>query len=91
MVVRVNIFYPQLSQVVEKGEPLTLKGNTIIECLEDLIHQFPAARELLFDDQGQLIRNIFVYANEESLFQPGMDTPVKDGDTLIIASLITGG
>ena len=91
MVVKVNIFYPRLRQVVEKGEPLSLNGSTIGECLQDLIHQFPASRELLFDDQGHLIRQIFVFANEESLKQPGMETPVKEGDTLIIASLITGG
>ncbi len=91
MSIRVNIFYPRLRQMVEEGEPVSLTGKTIGECLADLIRQFPTTRDLLFDGQGQLIRNVFIYANEESLYQPGMETPVKEGDTLIIASLITGG
>ncbi len=91
MSVRVNIFFPHLRQVVERGEPLNLTGGTIGECLRDLVRRFPAARNLLFDSQGQLIQHVFVFVNAESLNRPGLDTPIRDGDTLIIASLITGG
>jgi molybdopterin converting factor small subunit len=91
MSIKVNIFYPHLLNIVTKGEPLTVSGGTIGECLQDLIRQFPPARGLLFDEQDQLIRNIFVFINEESRYPPGLDTLVKEGDTLLIASLVTGG
>ena len=91
MAVRVKVFYPILERIIGKGEPLILNGSTLAECLGDLMRQFPATRELLFDDQGQLLHHLFVYANEEVLNQPGLETPVSEGDTVIIASLITGG
>ncbi len=91
MQIKVNIFYPALQRVVETEGPLVLSGCTIGECLQDLMRQYLAARDLLFDDRGRLVRQVFVFVNEENLSQPRMETPVKDGDTLIIASLITGG
>lgn len=91
MGVKVNIFYPHLREIVEKGEPLNLTGSTIGECLNDLIQRFPLAQNLLFNSQGQLIQHIFVFVNTESLYRPSLDTPLKPGDTLVIASLVTGG
>jgi molybdopterin converting factor small subunit len=89
--VRVNIFYPGLKQATKEQEPLIVKGSTIGRCLKDLIQQFPAAGRLLFDEQGQLLKQVFVYLNKESISQPALDTAVKDSDVLIIAFLITGG
>lgn len=91
MGIKLKIFYPVLEQVIPKGEPLILNGNTLGECLGDLVRRYPAARELLFDDQDRLIRHLFIYVNEESLDQPDLAAAVNPGDTLIVASLITGG
>ena len=89
--VRINIFYPGLKQATQEQEPLIVKGSTIGGGLKDLIRQFPAAGRLLFDEQGQLLKQVFVYLNKESISQPALDTAVKDSDVLIIAFLITGG
>jgi molybdopterin converting factor small subunit len=91
MSVKVDIFYPHLLNIVATEGPLSVTGNTVGACLQDLVRRFPAARGLLFDEQGHLIRNIFVYINEESRYPPELDTPVKEGDTLLIACLVTGG
>ena len=89
--IRVNIFYPHLKQAANEQDSLIVNGSTIGECLKDLIQRFPATGQLLFDEKGQLLKQVFVYLNKESMYQPGLDTAVKDGDVLIIAFLITGG
>lgn len=91
MKIKVNIFYPQLLNMISKKGDLYVNGSTIIECLEDLVRQFPPAKTLLFDERGCMVRNVFVYINEESRYPPGLDAPLEKGDILLIASLVTGG
>jgi molybdopterin converting factor small subunit len=61
------------------------------ECLDDLMKRFPGAGEWLFDERGHLLRNVFVNLNAESARGTDLTEPVKAGDELIIAALVTGG
>ena len=91
MSVKVDIFYPRLKELVVSPDILELEGNTVGECLDDLEKRFPGAARLLFDEQGVLLRQVYVYVNAESANKASLDAPVKNGDRLIIAALIVGG
>jgi len=88
---KIKIFYPQLKQMVKDPESIRVNGSTIEECLEDLVRQYPEVSSLIFDRQGKLLKQVFVYINAESLVKPELSHPVSGEDTLILAVLITGG
>jgi molybdopterin converting factor small subunit len=91
MSIKVNIFYPQLKQLIASPDSVAVNGSTVGECLDDLVRQFPGAGSLLFDEQGQLLRQVFAFVNAESTQKINLAEPVKEGDELIIAVLITAG
>ena len=66
-------------------------GNTIGECLEQLVIQFPQIKKVLFDKNGELLSHLDVYLNGVSAYPDQLAKPVKDGDELLVISIITGG
>ena len=91
MSISVDIFYPPLRQLIDDRASVEVNGSTVEECLKDLVRQYPDAERLLFNEQGQLLRHVYVYINAESAYKAELAAPVKEGDKLIIAFLIAGG
>ena len=91
MGVKVSVFYPGLQELTGDPAGLELDGGTVEQCLDDLEKRFPGAARLLFDERGVLLRHVYVYVNAESAYKVALDTPVKAGDRLIIAALVSGG
>lgn len=91
MSIKVRLFYPKLQQLAGMGSQLEVKGQTVKECLDDLVSQFPGAENLLFDESGRLLKHVFVYINAESALPPSLSAKVRESDTLLIAVLVTGG
>ena len=66
-------------------------GATLAEILVDLEQRHGGLRERLVDDGG-LRRFVNVYLNDEDVrFLAGLDTPVKDGDTVTVLPAVAGG
>lgn len=91
MSIKVNIFHAKLLHAMHNPGVVTVNGKTVGECLDDLVRQYPDIETLIFDKQHQLLREVYVFINAESLHKMEMTKPVKEGDILIIALLITGG
>ncbi len=91
MSIKISFFYPELQKLAGGQSSLEVSGGTIEECLNDMIKRYPGARRLLFDDSGRLLKHVFVYLNAESLHPPALTEKVKDGDTILVAVLVTGG
>ncbi len=91
MSIKVQIFYPELQQLLGKPDNLTLEGHTVGQCLDDLVDRYPGAANLLFDKQGKLLKQVYVYVNAEGFNKAEFSQVVSDRDQLIIAILITGG
>jgi molybdopterin converting factor small subunit len=89
--VKVKAFYPQLQSLFFDPDDVQVEGQTVGECLEDLMQRYPEARALLFNKNGVLLRHVHVFVNQESLFKAEMTKPVRDGDQLLIAVLASGG
>ena len=66
-------------------------GSTLSELLADLDSKHTGLRDRLVDDKG-LRRFVNVYLNDEDVrFLSGLQTPVKDGDTVTVLPAVAGG
>ena len=66
-------------------------GSTLSEVLADLDSKHSGLRDRLVDDKG-LRRFVNVYLNDEDVrFLSGLQTPVKDGDTVTVLPAVAGG
>jgi adenylyltransferase/sulfurtransferase len=69
-----------------------VEAGTAGEALNQLSIQFAELRRHLYDDKSKLRSFVNVYVNDEDIrHQFGAETPVKDGDTLMIVPSIAGG
>ncbi len=71
---------------------VNVTGAKISEALTDLAAQFPALKPHIFNDSGELrpFVNLFVGENNIKDLQ-GLDTPIKDGDRIMLIPSIAGG
>jgi molybdopterin converting factor small subunit len=82
---------PVLQELSGGVETLEVKGRTVGECLEALEMRFPGIRELLLDRQGKLLRVFGIYINSDGLHPVELDSPVRDGDEIVILNFLMGG
>lgn len=88
----VKIEFPQFLQHVTNGMKVTdTKGNTVGDCMDDLIRQFPQLRDLTLDKNGKLLKYVEVSVNGVSTYPQELSRPVKDGDIIYIFHAIAGG
>ncbi|MFH1003668.1 MAG: MoaD/ThiS family protein [Chloroflexota bacterium] len=90
MSVRVNI--APMMQHLTGGQPMVeVKGDTVGQCLEQLLGRFPGLGDWLLDAGGRLRDSIDVFVNQRSTFPEELARPVSDGDEIHIVALISGG
>ncbi len=66
-------------------------GSTLDELITDLEQRHGGLRDRLVD-HGGLRRFVNVYLNDEDVrFLSGLETPVKDGDTVTVLPAVAGG
>jgi molybdopterin synthase sulfur carrier subunit len=66
-------------------------GSTLDELISDLEQRYGGLRARLIDD-GSLRRFVNVYLNDEDVrFLAGLQTTVKDGDTVTVLPAVAGG
>jgi sulfur-carrier protein adenylyltransferase/sulfurtransferase len=69
-----------------------VQAATAGEALNQLSTEFAELKRHLFDDRDKLRSFVNVYVNDEDIrHQSGVETPVQDGDTLMIVPSIAGG
>ena len=56
---------------------IAVQGNTVERALADLVRQYPAMENELFNKKGQLHGHIEIYLNAESAFPGELEKPVK--------------
>jgi molybdopterin synthase sulfur carrier subunit len=73
-------------------DTIAAHGATVQAVLADVIVRFPALKDRLFDEAGQPRRFINLFVNDEDIrFLDGMETLVKEGDSLAIIPAVAGG
>ncbi len=80
-----------LSYSINSQEVVVVRGNTVGECLNHLVKQFPAIEKMLFAKNGKLLGYVSIYVNGEDAYPDELAKPVKDGDELHILYILGGG
>ena len=66
-------------------------GENVRDLLEDLTARFPALRErIIEDDDVAPFVNVYV-GGEDIRTRDGLETPVREGDTVILLPAMAGG
>src|SRR3954447_11942887 len=89
----VTIAIPTALRSFAEGKPrITVDAATAGEALNQMAAQYTELRRHLFNEQGKLRSFVNVYVNDEDIrHQSGLDTPVKEDDTIMIVLSIAGG
>ena len=81
-----------LRQFAGGQSEIQVRASTAGEALDQLTSTHAELRRHLFNDQNALRNFVNVYVNDEDIRHvSGPDTPVKDGDTILIVPSIAGG
>jgi adenylyltransferase/sulfurtransferase len=81
-----------LRQFAAGQSEIQVEAQTAGEALNQLTTTHSELRRHLFNDQNGLRNFVNVYVNDEDIRHVnGQDTPVKDGDTILIVPSIAGG
>jgi len=71
---------------------MRVDASTAGEALDRLTAAHSDLRKHLYNDKNTLRTFVNVYVNEDDIRHgSGADTPVKDGDTILIVPAIAGG
>ncbi len=71
---------------------IEVRGERVRDALSDLSSRYPTIGDRLFDGQGQVKSHLNVFLNNEDIrFLGGLDTPMRDGDTVVLLPALAGG
>ncbi len=66
--------------------------GTVAEVMREVEATYPGFDSIIFDDAGSVRRFLDFFVGENSIRSlDGLDTPVADGETLVIMSAVAGG
>jgi molybdopterin converting factor small subunit len=83
---------PVLRPAVGGEKELNADGTSVGEVLQRLAESHPDTQTQLFAADGGLNRYVNVYLNDEDVrVLEGLDTSVRDDDTLVILPAMAGG
>ena len=68
-----------------------VNGNTVGECLNQLIRRYPGMKKEVLTAKGKLSSVMEVYINAESAYPNEMAKAVKDGDAIHLTLMLAGG
>lgn len=82
---------PTLRGEVGGARELEAHGETVDDVLDDLVERYPPLRSQLFENGG-LASFVNVYLGGEDIRTlDGLETPVRNGDSLILLPAMAGG
>ncbi len=82
---------PMLRSEVGGAREVPAEGGNVRELLDDLLARFPALRhQLVEDDDLAPFVNVYV-EGEDVRTLDGLDTPVREGATVILLPAMAGG
>ncbi len=81
-----------LRRHTEGASAIEVRGEHVRDALNDLLSRYPSIGERLFDGQGQVKPHLNIFLNNEDIrFLGGLDTPLRDGDTVVLLPALAGG
>jgi len=90
MSIRIHI-HATHRQFTNGQEVVTVEGNTVGECLNHLIQQFPGMEKAIFARKDRLHNIVEVYLNHASAHPNELVKSVRDGDEIHLIIMLAGG
>ena len=90
MSIRIHI-HATHRQFTNGQELVTVEGNTVGECLNHLVRQFPGMEKAIFTRKDKLHNIVEIYINHTSAHPNELVKPVKDGDEIHLVIMLAGG
>ncbi len=90
MAVKVHI-HTTHRQYTNGLEVVEVKGNTVGDCLNHLVQQFPGMEKALFAKKDKLHNIIEIYVNQATAYPNELVKPVKEGDEIHLVVMLAGG
>lgn len=82
----------QLRQWADGQKLVEVQSSSVAGALQLLGSQYPGVAERILDDDGRPRRFVNVYVNGDDVrLLQGSDTPLADGDEIILAPAVAGG
>ena len=72
-------------------EVVEVNGNTVGDCLNHLVRQFPGMDKALFAKKDKLLNVVEVYVNHATAYPNELAKPVKEGDEIHLVVMLAGG
>jgi len=83
---------PVLRPSVSGMSQVEVDGETVGEVLKSLTDRYPDTGDQLLSSEGELNRYVNVYVNDEDVrVQDGLETGVREADTVVILPAMAGG
>lgn len=71
---------------------VSVRGQTVGDAIENLMAQYPSLRPNLTNGDGKLRPFVNLYLGENNVHDlQGLETPLKEGDKLVLIPSIAGG
>jgi molybdopterin converting factor small subunit len=71
---------------------LPVKGPTVSDALDELVNRYPAIKQHIFKDNGELRPFVNLFKGKENIvYLQGLETTINEGDNLRIIPSIAGG
>jgi hypothetical protein len=88
----VEVYLPPSMQIQAGGlRQLTVRGDTLGKCLDQLILLHPPLREAIFGPNQTLNKKLSFYINSENAYPEMLKKAVQDGDRVYIMDILVGG
>ena len=89
----VTVRIPTTMRPISGGaSTVSVEGSTLRDVLSALNAAHNGFNERLFDDAGELNKFVNIFVSDDDVrYMNGLDTPVKDGDTVSIIPAVAGG
>ena len=82
------VLRPQTGGMAE----IEVEGSSVADVLRSLAEAHSGTKSQIFDEDGELNRYVNVYLNDEDVrVLDGLQTPVAEGDTVVILPAMAGG
>jgi adenylyltransferase/sulfurtransferase len=71
---------------------IAVQGGTVSEAMQDLVAQYPALKQHLYNGSGELRPFVNLFIGEENVKDlQGLQTPLDEEDRLLLIPSIAGG
>lgn len=88
---KINFSSP-LWKYTNKDTETSIAGKTVVHVLDDLEITYPALKDILRDDQGNVRKAINIFVNNDDIRTlDSLNTQIDEHDEIFIIPTITGG